>query len=350
MLPRARTLRTTRHQSGEHGGMSMFSGLFSGRSALRKVRAFQIAVPLALLVAGCGGEDSSPPQAPPPAPTPTPTPSPTPTPTAFTNWQTLPTDGVLTLSGSTVEAAYVPSAISGTVGSYNTPGVGTAKVDITYTGGASTAVTVTGSQSSIAFRDGDGSTKTRPAASPNVITYASPSGDTSLLFVDAVSAGYSFMSYGAWTGQSSTTGFINSFRVGSLTNPQSVPSSGSAIYNGTSTGYYSSVNGSVRAVTADITITIDFGTRTVSYEARNSQGASTLPGLNFSGQLAYSSSSRDFSGTFTTPQGFGTGVLSGPVTGSFYGPNGEEVSGAFVLNWSGGTVGQYVVSFGAKRQ
>jgi hypothetical protein len=157
------------------------------------------------------------------------------------------------------------------------------------------------------------------------------------------------MGYGAWTGQSSTTGFINSFRAGSLTASQSVPTSGTATYSGTSIGYYSSVSGLIDTAIANIVITVNYANRTISYTARDTQGSSSKPGLDISGQLSYATGTRDFSGTFTTPQGFGTGNLTGPVTGSFYGPNAEEMGGVFVLNWAGGTVAQYVVSFGAKR-
>ena len=158
------------------------------------------------------------------------------------------------------------------------------------------------------------------------------------------------MSYGAWTGATASTGYISSFHAGSVTPSGYVPTTGSATYTGTSTGYYSLVSGAVEAVTSDVTLTANFASRSIGYVASNAQGVGVLPGLNITGTLNYSAGSSNFSGTLSTPSGgYGTGDLSGTATGSFYGPAGQEVAGAFVLNWSGGTRAQYVGSFGGKR-
>ncbi len=320
---------------------------------MSKISSLTSLAVLSIALAACGGGSSgggvqSIPS-PPPAPTPPPPPPPS-TPTDFSSWNSVPTTGILRLSGKSVEASYVPAQMNGTVGSYNTPGAGTVTADFTYSSGSQTGVSVQGTQSSVSFSNGDGSTKINLASSPSTTKYSSPSGATSLLVVDAAAAGYSYLSYGAWTGATSNTGYINSFHAGSPTPSGSVPTSGSATYRGTSTGYYSSVNGSVNAVTSDVALTTDFASRSISYVASNTQGSSAYPGLNITGTLTYSSGSSNFTGTLSTPQGFGTGVLSGTASGSFYGPSGQELGGAFVLNWVGGTVGQYVGSFGGKRQ
>ncbi|WP_407940327.1 transferrin-binding protein-like solute binding protein [Novosphingobium aerophilum] len=318
------------------------------RSAPRGALRMAFFVPVAFSLSACGGGGSGGGVNSTPAPAPTPTP--TPTPTAFTNWQTTPSNGVLRLSGSTVEAPYTPSAVfPNAVGSYGTPSVGNATADFTYSSGTPSGVSVSGALSSVNFTTSDGSTKVNLASSPSTIKYSSPSGATTLLINNASVSGYSYMSFGAWAGSTSTAGYINSFHAGSATPAASVPTSGSATYSGTSAGYYSSQSGTVNPVTSDVTLTANFSTRSIIYVASNTQGTVSYPGLNVTGTLSYASGSRTFSGTLTTPQGYGTGMLTGTASGSFYGPLGQEVAGAFVLNWSSGTVAQYVGSFGAKR-
>jgi hypothetical protein len=165
------------------------------------------------------------------------------------------------------------------------------------------------------------------------------------LFFDTKTAGYSYISYGAWRGQLTNQGLINSFRAGSLSPSTAVPITGTATYRGTSVGFYSCVSCDITDLIADVTLRVNYVSRTIDYEARSSGGS-----ISVSGTLSYNVGSRDFSGDLTTPQGLGTGLLRGPASGSFYGPNAEEISGVFVLNWAGGTVGQQVVAFGAKRQ
>jgi hypothetical protein len=319
----------------------------------------------AFLLAGCssggGGGSTAPVVAVVPTPTPvvavapTPTPvvavAPTPTPTAFTNWQSKPSSGVLRLSGSTVEGTYNRAyGDYPAVASYNITATGIVSVDNTYTSGTQTAVAVNGSLSSVHFTTGDGSTKINISASPNTTKYSSPSGLTSLLIVDAPSAGYSYMSYGAWAG----TGHISGFHAGTVTAPGSVPTSGSTTYTGTSSGYYTAVNSAeVRAVTSDVTLTANYATRSISYAALNTQGAVQYPTLNLTGTLTYNAGSGDFSGTLNTPQNYSTGNLSGTATGSFYGPAGQEVAGKFVLSTAVGAftgpTAQYIGSFGGRR-
>ena len=302
-------------------------------------------------LAACGGGGVSSTPAPAPAPAPAPTPTPTPTPVAFTDWQSVPANGSVRLTGSTTEGTYNRTTAGqfGEVSSYNTPVAGAATVDLTYSAGSQTGVRVAGAQSSITFSNTDGSTNTRLAANPNVIRRASPSGASSLLLFDAPSAGYSHLSFGAWTGRSDTTGYIGAFHAGTLTPDSSIPTSGSATFNGSSVGYYSSINGAVETVISDVTLTANFSSRSISYNASNAQGSISLPGLNITGTLTWNAGSNLFTGTLRTPVGFGTGELAGPASGRFYGPNSKEVGGSFVLNWAGGTRAQYIGAFGAKR-
>lgn len=252
-----------------------------------------------------------------------------------------------------MEASYVDfTSLCCTIGRRDTPIAGEARLDITYNSGVATQVNLIGSQSSIVFNNNDGSSRARVSASPNTMRYTN--GSSSMLIIDSIAAGYSYISYGAWAGRtlfdppSPSSGSKNSFRVGSLASPNSLPTNGSATYVGTSTGYFSIDDNRVQAVTADIVLVVDYGTRSITYQARNSQEASAIAALDISGSLGFNSGSSDFFGTLTGTEAF-FGLLTGSATGSFYGPSGQELSGTFVLSVPN-RLSQYVVSFGAKRQ
>jgi hypothetical protein len=236
MLPRARMCSTTRHQPVRTRGLIMFqnSGIHpSGGcapSAKRQALHLLAITPIVLCLSACGGGSTGGGVNSIPAPPPTPAPTPTPTPTAFSNWQSVPVNGVLRLSGSTVEAPYnKPSGLSSS-GTLGTVIAGSLVTDITYNAGVQTGISVQGGLSSVNFNNSDGSTKVRLAASPNIIKYASPSGSTSLIMVDAPAAGYSYMSYGAWSGLTTSGGGINGFQGGTVTQGTSVPTTGSVTY------------------------------------------------------------------------------------------------------------------------
>jgi hypothetical protein len=170
--------------------------------------------------------------------------------------------------------------------------------------------------------------------------YASPSGATSLLVFDAITAGYSYLTFGAWNGASGNTGYKTGFHAGSLTPASAIPTTGTATYRGSSVGYLSGVNSGVTEVTSDITLTANFGTRSILY--------TTVAGLSISGTLTYDAGTGFFRGTLSEPeyQRLGIGFF-GPASGRFYGPGGQELAGSFVLSKP---LNQYVGAFGAKRQ
>ena len=344
MLRRARMCSTTRHQSGRGMERMMAKRFGVSFSAWRTV----IIAPVMFAISACGGGSTG--SSVTSTPTPNPTPAPTPTPTVFTNWQSIPATGVLRLTGSTVEAPYTPPAPGAlsSAGTFGTVAAGNLTADITYTSGAQTGVYVQGALTSINFTSSDGSIKVRLASSPNIVKYAaSQSASTSLLMLDASAAGYSYMSYGAWAGNLNGTGYTNSFQGGSVTPSGSVPLTGSAIYTGNSVGYYSTQFGTVTEATSDVTLAANFGSRTLTYRSSNSQG-----GPNIFGTLSYSAGSSAFSGTLDARDpinNIGLFGLSGTANGNFYGPQGQEIAGTFVLHGTVGSITEYVGSFGAKR-
>lgn len=301
------------------------------------------------LLSACGGGSTSGGGSVQPIPAPSPPPPPPPPPpTAFTSWQSIPSNGTLRVSGSTVEAPYTMN--SNTSGTYGTISVGDLTADFTYASGSQTGIKVMGGLSNVSFTDGDGATKIRLASSPTITNYTSPSGSTSLFVVDAPLAGYSYMTYGAWTGKTTASSGIDSgFHGGSVTPAAAVPTTGSVTYSGKSVGYYSYEGGNrAREVTSDVTLAANFGARTLNFR---SVGGHPMFGL-----LSYSSGSSMFSGQVTSidptsnaEQLFG---WSGTLSGSFYGPGAQEVAGTFFMKSSFGTCNsgcQYVGAFGARR-
>lgn len=292
------------------------------------------------LLSACGGGSTSGGGSVQPIPAPAPPPPPPPPPpTAFSNWQAVPSNGVVRLAGDTTEATHTKNSF-GQIASYNTPTAGNVTADVTYSNSAQTGISLSAPPVSINFTNSDGSTLSRLAANPNIIKYASPSGSTSVLAFDAISAGFSYLTFGSWNGVSGSTGYLAGFHAGSLTPAGAVPTTGTATYRGSSVGYLSGVSSAITEVTSDITLTANFGTRSILY--------TTVSGRSISGTLTYDAGTGFFRGILSEPdyQTLGIGFF-GPASGRFYGPGGQELAGSFVLSKP---LNQYVGAFGAKRQ
>jgi hypothetical protein len=320
-------------------------------AASKKVHAL-VAVPLALSLCACGGDDTSGPPVSSPTPSPTPTPTPTPTPIAFTNWQTFPTNGVVRVTGGTVEAAYrnpTGSSINGTIGDI---AAGNLTADFTYNSGGQTGISVRGALSTVTFSTSDGSTITRLAANPNIIKFSSPAGSTTLLLADAPGAGYSFTTHGAWRGTTTSGGLINGFAGGSATLPAALPASGSVTYAGTAVGYNTN-DGGVRI--SDNLANVSFVANFVSKTLR----VSSVGFPPMFGTLTFNPNSGLFTGTVgsVNPNNNGGSEQvfgwSGTVSGKFYGPDAQEFAGTFFMTSNFGSCAPgclYIGAIGAKRQ
>jgi hypothetical protein len=329
----------------------------AGLTARQKAHALVVAVPLTLSLCACGGDDRSglpPSSALPPAsnptPVPTPTPPPTPTPTAFTNWESVPTSGVVSFTGATVEARYsnpVGSSIFGTIGDI---AAGNLTANFTYSSGAQTGISVRGALSSIAFTSSDGSTSVRLAANPSIVKFTSPNGNATLLVTDPSAAGYSFMAHGAWRGTTASGGLLNGFAGGSATSPASLPASGSATYAGTAVGY-NATDGGVRIGDSlgNVSLVADFAAKSLQL----SSGAGSSPMF---GRLTDNANSGIFTGSVgarSPDNNSGLFGWSGTISGRFYGPNAEEFAGTFFMTSSFGGCGPgclYIGAIGGKRQ
>ncbi|HSA70640.1 MAG TPA: transferrin-binding protein-like solute binding protein [Burkholderiales bacterium] len=179
------------------------------------------------------------------------------------------------------------------------------------------------------------------------------SSTSSNLSYPTANASLSHMAFGEWmvpiSSSSSQGGF---FAFGNVTPGAAIPSTGSAVYNGAfhSRAVVGSLLGiSTQVIDGSFSATADFAARSVSVSTTNQIDAS----YNLSGNLSYASATNRLSGTLVTASGY-----SGSARANFFGPNAEELGGAFQLTrfnpiclfstcvW---LQDAYVGSFGARR-
>lgn len=173
--------------------------------------------------------------------------------------------------------------------------------------------------------------------------------------------------YGVWYNYSSGVGFHDAgvFAGGYQTPAASMPTSGSATYHGNSTFYLVQTGSSSTGAEADIgsgqvSLVANFaagavsgaltGFTVASQDPNNGSGAfndlaftaSITPAQNvFSGTLSVTSTPVSL---FAMPSG-----STGTISGLFFGPNAQEVGGAWLLRGPGGALGGAVGTFGAKQ-
>lgn len=186
------------------------------------------------------------------------------------------------------------------------------------------------------------------------VAFASASSGSSLttrysaaMLIPGQASGYHYSSYGVWNRRITscflfTCGsqfYADAFYFGTPTDPSSLPASGTATFNGTMRGYHSRFSQAAAAISADATLTADFGADTVTGSFHDIQ-VTTLLGspppifndIHISAQIDGS----DISGTVTGGAGG-----SGTIMAGFFGPNGEEMSGAFRMTGTGDTIGSF---------
>lgn len=163
---------------------------------------------------------------------------------------------------------------------------------------------------------------------------------------------WKYQSIAVWTEPDNGSGKYGGTSVGAQTEGSSIPS-GNATFSGFAGGFYSDASNNIYVVQSDLSATANFGTNSVAISATNT-GKQLYNGndgsfgtyandanLNFSGTLTYPANTNTLTGTITTTSG-----MSGPSQSKFYGPNANEIGGAFNLTGGGKT---YVGAFGAKQ-
>ena len=175
---------------------------------------------------------------------------------------------------------------------------------------------------------------------------------------------WNYQSFGYWlVTPSATTALAGAVSFGNVTPVTGIPTSGTATYNGSSSGTYVDRSGAVFEHAAQMTSTVDFTARSVAFSTTGTtisplNAASPVPAsaLNVSGNLTITSGANQFTGAVTAPGGTINGVvtpaMTGSATGRFYGPTAQEIGGVFSLKatTNPGTSPQTMLGgFGGKR-
>ena len=158
---------------------------------------------------------------------------------------------------------------------------------------------------------------------------------------------WNYQSFGYWLAfPSNTTALAGATSFGNVTPVAGIPTSGTAIYSGLSSGGYIDANGSVFVHAAQMASTVDFGARSVAFSTTgttisplNVATPVSASALNLSGTLTYAAGSNQFSGPVAAPGGtvnsVATPAMTGTATGRFYGPTAQEIGGVFSLKGTG---------------
>lgn len=170
------------------------------------------------------------------------------------------------------------------------------------------------------------------------------------------SLAWDYQSFGVWeTGLDAENGFYGAMSLGAPTAGTAIPSSGTASFSGKVVGSYVNDLGKGHTVLANLNVGVDWGTQSLSLSTSGTRmsadgvafSANTSLDLN-NQTLSYAAGTNGFSGTLTTgatatsPAG-----LSGNSSGTFYGPNAQELGGVFFLRGNG--LETYSGAYGAKQ-
>jgi len=277
----------------------------------------------------------------------------------FTSVTAITPNSTVQLSGMSTEATYTADVNANrvtTLGTQTTRANGFTSViaygdnyaisTLDLTSAAGTTISL-----STANRDTIGSGFTDPTTDSVATASFTSNRQDVILAAAAGNNGWNYQSYGIWeTGANTGRGTSGAFSAGAATtNPvnAALTGTGTATYTGKSNGFYVNNIGSPYVTGSTLTANANFTDRTLTVSSTNTKGANNgqlfaLNNLNFTGNLAYTSNSNQFTGTINT-----TGNQSGTLTGQFYGPTAQEIGGLFTIDPAG--LERYGGAFGAKR-
>ncbi|MDE2404411.1 MAG: transferrin-binding protein-like solute binding protein [Sphingomonadales bacterium] len=281
----------------------------------------------------------------------------TPSPPSFTSFSSVAPGTTATVNGSTREGSYTSTNSGNTVLVNSVSGVTTGSGSVQFSTDASrlsTGLKLTGSQSSVSFQPGDGSTGVNLAnmGLPGANLQISANNQNLAIYASPYTLGYDYQSFGVWaTGLGTGSGKIGAISVGAATSGGSVPTSGTATFNGYAGGIVAMQGQPGYEALASAHFVADFQARSLAISTTNSMiydvatGQSGLAGnLNFSGTLNYAAGSNNLTGTLATSSALG---LSGPSSAQFFGPQATEVGGTFYLTNATNSI-WYIGAFGGK--
>jgi hypothetical protein len=264
----------------------------------------------------------------------------------FDSFATMPKPGTSQLTAGTTEVSFtaanskVTSVSSASVNANNSV---TLTVDAA---GVVTGLTIDGTQSSVSFSKANGDQLTFNAG---VVRVKSADGKSLAVGADYNTLGFNYQTFGAWmTGVGTGSGHVGAFSAGAVTPVISMPTTGTATYNGTAGGIYVDTSGTTFIAAGSSALTANFANHSVSYSTSGTTAVDAVTGaalanpsiLNMQGTLTLAAGSDAFGGAVST------GTLNGTANGRFYGPTANEAGGTFALTGSG--VQSYLGGFGAK--
>ncbi|WP_419175946.1 transferrin-binding protein-like solute binding protein [Desulfosediminicola sp.] len=172
------------------------------------------------------------------------------------------------------------------------------------------------------------------------------------IFIDPlnVDIDFGYQTFGVWqTGLDPYQGPGGAISFGKQTPDSAVPATGLAEFYGLTAGTYVDEDGSRLYLTiSGLYVEADFSDRSLWFASYDTEKFNMLsltenglaPELDMRGTLSYDSGNNAFTGDVSTAN-----EMSGTASGTFYGPNAEELGGVFAL--SGPGEAQYTGSFGA---
>jgi hypothetical protein len=291
--------------------------------------------------------------------------------TPFTSWTAIQPNTTVIAYGDASQVSYVDDPVTGLVGSISNP----IQAQSTQVGFGPSLTLSYGSSliNSVTANSGAGTVLTFDKAAGDTIAplpVGPFAGDVNValkadrtavgLFAEPCPSnpcGWNYQSYGVWiSGIDATTGLGNgtagSISVGSATPISGMPATGTATFIGTSGGLYVSPVGAAAFTIADMSASVNFGTRAVGFSTTTTNITNDFTSftarndLNMSGTLTYASGTNSFNGALSAA-GVGSG-LSGNAVGKFYGPTANEIGGSYLLR-AGSGLESLIGGFGGKR-
>lgn len=286
--------------------------------------------------------------------------------TPFTSWSAIQPNTTVIAYGDTTQVSYVDDPATGLVGTISSPtqNQGGASLTLSYGSSLINSVTANSGQGTvITFDKAAGDTIAPLAVGPfagDVSVALKANGSAIGLFAEPCPSnpcGWNYQSYGVWiNGIDPATGLGNgtagAISVGSATPVSGIPATGTATFVGTAGGLYVSPTGAASFTIADMSASVNFGTRSVGFSTTTTNTTNNFTSftarndLNMSGTLSYASGTNAFSGAVTAA-GAGSG-LSGNAVGKFYGPTATEIGGTYAIK-AGSGLETLIGGFGGKR-
>lgn len=307
---------------------------------------------IAVTLSACGGGGTSGGSGPvvtaPPPPTP---------PVTFTSFSELPLNRSVEISGQSREGTVGVSDTRAHLENFSEPTVGNASVEVTISSGRLIdEISIDGRLSDVDFSSTEDSLFNLQIDGQDVAVLAvSPDLEDQALYANPDKLGFEYQSFGVWgeglvLGQTANYGAIS---AGAVTQGSSIPTSGTATFTGVAGGIYTSRTANTFRYASLATFDVDFVNREIDMSTAgtvlveiNTENVQTTSILNITGTMTFAEGSPSFSGQLTASNGFFP--LTGEGSGSFYGPEAQELGGTFFL--TDGGIQNLVGGFGTASQ